>query len=964
MSGSGGVTLDTIVINIETNAGESTGNIEQLATSLGNLKDAIKGGFNNINKLSSALVQLNEASSKIGTIAQHLQPMDQITSNMKSLAEVESPKGVRAAARALEELAVASEKIAKTGNNLYAVDKLVYPLSELANIQSATGLGYTVKQLEKMSEVAPNIGKIVTQASKLPKLVEPLQALKNIETPRGFGYITTHLTTLQDILSKITPETLERLGHVANELATRLTPLSERMSNIAQGFSALDKLASKYGITTGRVTKKSNSLDGALKNIQRSTKSVTKNISKLTNISNDFSKKAVKGFSSVFSKIKQVGLSLLGTRTIFTATRKAVSEYMQLDEQLSKQTTNLWRALGAQLAPAIEFVLYLFKQFTRVIYSVVYALTGIDLIARANAKAISAMGKSAGDALGNLQKFDDLNVVEFNKGGDDNQLIELDKIDLSPIQKILDLVRKIKDEIKDAFDTGQWTGVGEAIADLYNYSFTKISATDFKKAFRKLTKPLTQTLNGIIQNLDWNSFGTAIANVYTSVISAVTDIIGGIDFGSVGSGLIDGLLGFDPSAVLTVWSNLFKTIGDAINEFVSSINKKWDDLKIEATEVGNVLGEIFNQIAFGINWEEITKAVFEGINTIIVGVSEFVSTFDWSGFGEMLANIVNTIFTTLDFGKLGKTITSFLSGLLDAFTSLLSKIDWFKVGEKIVELIISVDWVQLAVDLLEFAESLWGAMLDATAGIGASLGDWLSALFIGGTPPEEDARTFGEKIGDALTMGALERAKFRMEHKGQDGGFGVISYIKGLIKGWFGIHSPSTWARDELGENISLGFANGLSGMWDKSKTHFKTFVNGVIELINNMIRRINNKLKISVGSTLGEVLKALGIDVKNGSYQLFSIPTIPKLETGTNEILYEGLYHLHPGEAVVPKKYNPALGNGTDEEVGQKLDTLINIMGNMEFTNIVNVGNKTLYKEQQKYNRMQNDIYGTTVNI
>jgi hypothetical protein len=134
-------------------------------------------------------------------------------------------------------------------------------------------------------------------------------------------------------------------------------------------------------------------------------------------------------------------------------------------------------------------------------------------------------------------------------------------------------------------------------------------------------------------------------------------------------------------------------------------------------------------------------------------------------------------------------------------------------------------------------------------------------------------------------------------------------------------------------------------------------FVNGIVSGINGLssgLRKVGNKL-----------FEIIGVDVKFDPISKVSLARFaPKLETGTNEIPYEGLYHLHPGEAVVPKKYNPALGNGTDEEVGQKLDTLIGIMNNMNFTNVVNIGNKTLYKEQQRYNKMQNDKYGTTVNL
>jgi len=131
--------------------------------------------------------------------------------------------------------------------------------------------------------------------------------------------------------------------------------------------------------------------------------------------------------------------------------------------------------------------------------------------------------------------------------------------------------------------------------------------------------------------------------------------------------------------------------------------------------------------------------------------------------------------------------------------------------------------------------------------------------------------------------------------------------------------------------------------------------VNGIIRGINGLtsgLRKIGNKL-----------FDIIGVDVKiqpisEVSLQRFS----PKLETGTNEVPYEGIYHLHPGEAVVPKKYNPALGGGTNEETNERLDRVIYLLENFETTHIVNLGNKELLREQQKYNKAQNDKYGTDI--
>jgi len=126
----------------------------------------------------------------------------------------------------------------------------------------------------------------------------------------------------------------------------------------------------------------------------------------------------------------------------------------------------------------------------------------------------------------------------------------------------------------------------------------------------------------------------------------------------------------------------------------------------------------------------------------------------------------------------------------------------------------------------------------------------------------------------------------------------------------------------------------------------------------------LNSVLIDGINAFLKSINKVPGVDIpllEDIHLREFSPP---KLEIGTNEIEYEGLYHLHPGEAVVPKKYNPALGGGTNEETNRRLDTLIDVLTNMETTTVVNVGNERLYQQQQRYTRRQNDKYGTDVNL
>ena len=133
--------------------------------------------------------------------------------------------------------------------------------------------------------------------------------------------------------------------------------------------------------------------------------------------------------------------------------------------------------------------------------------------------------------------------------------------------------------------------------------------------------------------------------------------------------------------------------------------------------------------------------------------------------------------------------------------------------------------------------------------------------------------------------------------------------------------------------------------------------VSGVEYLINTAIVKPINKLIRSLNSN--SIAKKLGWQL--GTISMVSIDRFsPRLATGTNYIPQEGPYYLHKGESVVPKKYNPALGGGTNEETNRKLDALIDAIDNMSFTNVVNIGNETMYKKNQRLNERMVNKYGT----
>ena len=119
---------------------------------------------------------------------------------------------------------------------------------------------------------------------------------------------------------------------------------------------------------------------------------------------------------------------------------------------------------------------------------------------------------------------------------------------------------------------------------------------------------------------------------------------------------------------------------------------------------------------------------------------------------------------------------------------------------------------------------------------------------------------------------------------------------------------------------IISGVINSIISAFQKVASVVSTVFNAVKTTIQNIFNGVVGIIKAPINGLIGLVNKVIkgfnkikmpdwipGIGGKG-----INIPLIPKLATGTNYIAREGLAYLHEGEAVVPKKYNPALGGNT----------------------------------------------------
>lgn len=263
------------------------------------------------------------------------------------------------------------------------------------------------------------------------------------------------------------------------------------------------------------------------------------------------------------------------------------------------------------------------------------------------------------------------------------------------------------------------------------------------------------------------------------------------------------------------WYDVGKALGEKLNEAMENI--PWDKIQEKAKNIGSNLANFLNGGINTINWSQAGNTFAQGLNTVIYFGYNFVSTFDWSGFGQAISDSINGFFYNVDWATAGQTLGDGIKGIFTTIYTTLEEIDWQEIARDIEEFVKNIDWS--------------GVVKAIFRGIGAGL----SGL----------ALLLGTLISDAV-QGAKEYFQEKIEECGGNVIAGIFKGIKDAIdnvaqwiydnvfkpfidgfKNVFGIHSPST-VMEEQGNFIIEGLKNGLLGIWDKVSSIFDNFKNKV----------------------------------------------------------------------------------------------------------------------------------------
>ena len=259
----------------------------------------------------------------------------------------------------------------------------------------------------------------------------------------------------ESILDKIT--TQEQYNSLLEETRAKMASVEDMARQIADANGVSYETLLSTNPTYQKLCDTMGVLTSTTKEFKSEAGESFKKAKKEANGLNDAIKKGIK-------KISKMALAVLGIRGAYSLVRRAVNACLQSNEELNNKMTAIWNTLGTIMEPVVTAMMDAIYKILAYINYFVKAITGIDFVANANAKAIAKQAsatdkltKSTKEANKALASFDEMNVLQDKTATTTSaidsvptlDLPELSEEEIESLNTIIDIFEDIADGIED-----------------------------------------------------------------------------------------------------------------------------------------------------------------------------------------------------------------------------------------------------------------------------------------------------------------------------------------------------------------------------------------------------------------------------------------------------------------------------------------------------------------------------------
>ena len=794
-------------------------------------------------------------------------------------------KELKTAQKEADKLTAKEEKVKETFSTEREIDSMVIDKrdshAEDINEREAEALSKINAEREQLNAKMQEYNAMLEQANaKLQQQSAIQQASKELDSA----------VKSEAILDKIS--TQEEYNSLLEQTRAKMAAIEAQAERIAtaNGISRDELLA------TNPAYQKLSDTMGVLENTTRSFASEAEVAGEKATAGMKKAKTATSEFGSALTKgIKTIGkmsLAIFSIRGAYRAISMATQQYLATNEELAGQVETLKSLFGQVLGPAIEFVINLLIKAVSVVNAFVNALTGINIVAKANAAALKKQASAGGG--NSTAGFDE--QTKLSGGGSSGNVGTLpdgSTIDISFLDPLMEAVRKFKEDISPLLET---------VGNFFSWLWQEV----------------------LVPFGDW---------LMNGVLSGALNILGGVFLV-----LNDALLTIQP-LLQWLWDNILQPIAkwtggvivDVLNGIGDWIHEHHETLGKVAAVVGVIVGVLVGVPAVLSAVGAVLGFLFSPITLIVAAVAGLVAIFvtcydECEGFrkgmDQVWQGIKDIFFAAVDFVK--ALFTGDWAGMDAA---------WEKIKEAAGSL-----WE----GLVEGLKAGWEWAKEKVADIWNKIVVKFKEIF-GIHSPSTVFAEFGGFMMDGLVNG-LKNAISKVTN--------ACKQIWSAIKDVFS--SVGSWFKDTFSkawQKVKDVFSAGgkiFDGIKDGISSTFKNIVNGLIGGINKVIAVPFNSINKMLNTIRS--ISVLGVEPFKGlwSYNPLSVPQIPKLAVG-------GIVN-RPGrgvpaiigeagaEAVLPLENNTEWMDILAEKIGGNVTIPIYMDGKKIATYVVDIQKKKAF--------------------
>lgn len=413
------------------------------------------------------------------------------------------------------------------------------------------------------------------------------------------------------------------------------------------------------------------------------------------------------GFKTILKYAFGIRSLYVLSRRLRTAIKDGFGNLAQYSDEVNSSLNNMKGALGTfknalatAFAPIVTYVIPALVSFINVIskalgYVAMFfgALTGkkVVTVAKTQKQYAGALGdtaKEAGkakDAQGDLNDeyesgLDDLHKYDEEKGagsgagaGGGADDAGIDYSTMFEDVPIADKVKEFIDKLKKAWETGDFTEIGQIIGTKIRDMLNAIPWPEIQAVAAKLGKAFATLLNGIfsVPGLA-EAVGRTIAEALNTGLLFAYNFVTNFDFKQfgdfIGTALMEAFNTFD-------FSMLGETIGLGLGGIINAIQAFLD--KVEGFSIGEKFANIVNGIINGFkeSGANIGTTLANFVNEIFETLRGFFESVEWYELGKTIMQQIKGFFENINWEEIGSAIRSALKALWEFIKGALSEIN-------------------------------------------------------------------------------------------------------------------------------------------------------------------------------------------------------------------------------------------------------------------------------------------------